>query len=191
MNNAPTAAISRDYRIAEEHALQRLRSRYPAQASESRVTEQARMLAKHAPAALSAESFLLHHGLSTPEGVALMCVAEALLRIPDAETADALLRDKLAGGRWVPAKEEVFLSSAADWALLLTGTLGRWHDAEEEPAALLKRLAARLGEPVVRMAVRQAMRILAEQFVLAENIEQAVKRGAARAPYRFSYDMLG
>jgi len=195
MNNAPTAAISRDYRVAEGHALQRLRSRYPAQASESRVTEQARMLAKHAraapPAALSAESFLRHHGLSTPEGVALMCVAEALLRIPDAETADALLRDKLAGGRWVPAKEEVFLSSAADWALLLTGTLGRWHDAEEEPAALLKRLAARLGEPVVRMAVRQAMRILAEQFVLAENIEQAVKRGAARAPYRFSYDMLG
>ena len=120
-----------------------------------------------------------------------MCVAEALLRIPDAATADALLRDKLAQGQWDVEQKDGFLSSAADWALLLTGTLARWHDADEEPAALLKRLAARLGEPVVRRAVRQAMRILAEQFVLAQTIEQAVERGAERAPYRFSYDMLG
>jgi len=75
---------------------------------------------------------------------------------------------------------------------MLTGTLARWHDVEEQDfPAYLKRLSARLGEPVVRGAVRQAMRILAGQFVLAETIEQAVERGAARAPYRFSYDMLG
>jgi RHH-type proline utilization regulon transcriptional repressor/proline dehydrogenase/delta 1-pyrroline-5-carboxylate dehydrogenase len=136
------------------------------------------------PAALSAESFLRSHALSTPEGVALMCVAEALLRIPDADTADALLRDKLSSGDWSAA-------SAADWALMLTGTVARWSEAEGEPAAVLKRLVARLGEPVVRAAVRQAMRILAGQFVLAETIEQAVARAATHRPYRFSFDMLG
>jgi RHH-type proline utilization regulon transcriptional repressor/proline dehydrogenase/delta 1-pyrroline-5-carboxylate dehydrogenase len=139
------------------------------------------------PGAFSAESFLRHYGLSTREGVALMCVAEALLRIPDAQTADALLREKLAQGDWSPSRDDPLLASAADWALLLTGKLARWHD---EPSAL-KHVVARLGEPVVRAAVRQAMRILAEQFVLAETIEQAVKRGAERAPYVHSYDMLG
>ena len=137
------------------------------------------------PSPLSAESFLRNYGLTTPEGVALMCVAEALLRIPDADTADALIRDKLSGGNWSTA-------SAADWALMLTGTLAKWHDAEERNfPTTLKRLIARLGEPVVRTAVRQAMRILAGQFVLAETIEDAVKRGTERRPYRFSFDMLG
>jgi len=139
------------------------------------------------PGALSAESFLRHYGLSTPEGVALMCVAEALLRIPDAATADALLREKFSQGDWAPASDDSLLASAADWALLLTGKLARWHD---EPSPL-KHMVARLGEPVVRAAVRQAMRILAEQFVLAETIEEAVRRGATRAPYVHSYDMLG
>jgi RHH-type proline utilization regulon transcriptional repressor/proline dehydrogenase/delta 1-pyrroline-5-carboxylate dehydrogenase len=112
--------------------------------------------------------------------VALMCVAEALLRIPDAATADALLREKLSSGNWSTA-------SAADWALMLTGTLVSWHDAPGE----IRRVVARLGEPVVRAAVKQAMRILAEQFVLAETIEAAVARGRQRRPYRFSFDMLG
>ncbi len=132
------------------------------------------------PPALSAESFLRNYGLSTREGVALMCVAEALLRIPDAQTQDALLREKLGSGEWNAA-------SAADWALLLTGTIVRWHD---EPSTL-KSLVSRLGEPVVRTAVRQAMRILAGQFVVGETIEQAVARAAERPRYRFSYDMLG
>ena len=101
-----------------------------------------------------------------------MCVAEALLRIPDARTQDALIRDKLAARNWSSA-------SAADWALLLTGTLARWHD---ETASTLKQLIARLGEPVVRGAVRQAMRILAGQFVLAETIEEAVQRAGERGP---------
>jgi len=139
------------------------------------------------PGPLSAESFLRHYGLATREGVALMCVAEALLRIPDTATADALLRDKLAQGDWAPSADDSLLASAADWALLLTGKLARWHD---EPSPL-KHIVARLGEPVVRAAVRQAMRILAEQFVLAETIEDAVRRGAERAPYLHSYDMLG
>ena len=113
-----------------------------------------------------------------------MCVAEALLRIPDAETQDALIRDKLASGEWSAA-------SAADWALMLTGTLARWHSADNENLSTVKKLIARLGEPVVRAAVRQAMRILAGQFVLAETIEDAVARAGERRPYRFSFDMLG
>lgn len=196
MDGTLPAAIARDHRIAEAEALRRLRSLYPLEASGSRVTERALALAACAraapPGALSAESFLRHYGLSSREGIALMCVAEALLRIPDPDTADALLRDKLAGGQWGDGDEESWFASAADWGLMLTGTLARWHDAEDDgPGAHLKRLAARLGEPLVRAAVRQAMRILAEQFVLAETIEEAVTRGAARPLYRFSYDMLG
>jgi RHH-type proline utilization regulon transcriptional repressor/proline dehydrogenase/delta 1-pyrroline-5-carboxylate dehydrogenase len=119
-------------------------------------------------------------------------VAEALLRIPDAETADALLRDKLALGNWSSESAEGWLASAAEWGLMLTGKLGEWHDAPGgDLPSQLKNLVARLGEPVVRGAVRQAMRILAGQFVLAETIEQAAARAGDRRPYRFSFDMLG
>jgi RHH-type transcriptional regulator, proline utilization regulon repressor / proline dehydrogenase / delta 1-pyrroline-5-carboxylate dehydrogenase len=178
-------SIRRNHRIAEAEAVERLRRLQPDAATSRAIGETALRLAQRVraapPSPLSAESFLRSYGLTTPEGVALMCVAEALLRIPDPQTQDALIRDKLASGQWSSA-------SAADWALLLTGTLARWHD---ESAAVLKRLLARLGEPVVRAAVRQAMRILAGQFVLAETIEDAVKRGSERRPYRFSFDMLG
>ena len=178
------AGVREAHRAPETGAVARLRALQPSPAASARIEQAALRLAGRAraarPGALSAESFLRHYGLTTPEGVALMCVAEALLRIPDADTADALLRDKLAAIEWSAA-------SATDWALMLTGAITRWHD---EPGQL-KRLVARLGEPVVRAAVRQAMRILAEQFVLAETIEQALERAGARAPYRFSFDMLG
>src|SRR5687768_11048154 len=152
--------------------------------------ELARRVRETPPGPLSAESFLRRYGLSTREGVALMCVAEALLRIPDPDTADALIQEKFAEGDW--ARDSALFSSAADWALLLTGKLARWQEDEAgDLTANLRRLAARLGEPVVRVAVRGAMRILAEQFVLAETIEEAVRRAAGRAPYRHSYDMLG
>ena len=187
--------IRRDHRIPEAEAVARLRALQPDNKTSEKITAAALRLAQKVraspPAALSAESFLRHYGLSTREGVALMCVAEALLRIPDPETADALLREKLSGGNWGQGAENSWVASAADWALMLTGTLARWHEAEEEPVAQLKRLAARLGEPVVRTAVRQAMRILASQFVVGETIEEAVTRGRAFDGYRFSYDMLG
>jgi RHH-type transcriptional regulator, proline utilization regulon repressor / proline dehydrogenase / delta 1-pyrroline-5-carboxylate dehydrogenase len=179
-------SLRRDHRIAEAEAVARLRRLQPDEATSRRIGNTALHLAQRVraapPSPLSAESFLRNYGLTTPEGVALMCVAEALLRIPDPETADALLRDKLSSGNWSSA-------SAADWALMLTGTLARWHDAED--GNLLKKLIARLGEPVVRAAVRQAMRILAGQFVVAEAIEDAVAKAAQRRPYRFSFDMLG
>jgi RHH-type proline utilization regulon transcriptional repressor/proline dehydrogenase/delta 1-pyrroline-5-carboxylate dehydrogenase len=187
--------IRRDHRIAEAEAVARLRALQPDRPTSEKITAAALRLAQRVraspPAALSAESFLRHYGLSTREGVALMCVAEALLRIPDPETADALLREKLSSGNWGQGAEDSWVASAADWALMLTGTLARWHEAGEEPVAQLKRLAARLGEPVVRTAVRQAMRILASQFVIGETIEEAVTRGRALEAYRFSYDMLG
>ena len=187
--------IRRDHRIPEAQAIARLRSLQPDQASSARISAAALRLAQQVrasrPAALSAESFLRHYALSTQEGVALMCVAEALLRIPDTDTADALLREKLSSGKWGQGGEDSWAASAADWALMLTGTLARWREAQEEPVAQLKRLAARLGEPVVRTAVRQAMRILASQFVIGETIQEAVTRGRAFEAYRFSYDMLG
>jgi len=191
--------IRQDHRISEAEALERLRRLQPDDSISQKITENAMRLAREVrasrPAGLSAESFLRHYGLSTQEGVALMCVAEALLRIPDPETADALLREKLSAGKWGQGGgqggEDSWAASAADWALMLTGTLARWRDADEEPVAQLKRLAARLGEPVVRTAVRQAMRILASQFVIGETIEEAVTRGRALEGYRFSYDMLG
>src|SRR5687767_574901 len=178
-------AIRRNHRIAEAEAVQRLIALQPDEATSRRIGATALRLAQRVraspPGTLSAESFLRSYGLTTPEGVALMCVAEALLRIPDPDTQDALIRDKLSSGNWSSA-------SAADWALLLTGTLARWHD---DSVSTLKQLIARLGEPIVRAATRQAMRILAGQFVFAETIEEAVKRAGERRPYRFSFDMLG
>src|SRR5205823_5902994 len=123
---------------------------------------------------------------------ALMCVAEALLRIPDADTADALLREKFSQGNWKAGADDSWLANAADWALLLTGTLARWNEAPQESfSASLKNLISRVGEPIVRTAVRQAMRILAEQFVLAETIEGAAGSARSQRPLLFSFDMLG
>src|SRR5437667_1449961 len=154
----------RDHRMPEAEAVGRLLAFQPGKDASRRIASLGLRLAQRVratpPGPLSAESFLRHYGISTKEGVALMCVAEALLRIPDPDTADALLREKLSQGSWGQGAEGSWVASAADWALMLTGTLARWHEAGEEPVALLKRLAARLGEPVVRTAVRQAMRIL-------------------------------
>src|SRR5437016_2538059 len=186
-----------DHRMPEAQAVRRLLAFQPGRDVSGRITSLALRLAQRVratpPGPLSAESFLRHYGLSTREGVALMCVAEALLRIPDPQTADALLRDKLSSGNWSLTKDDAsFVSSAADWALMLTGTLARWREAPQEDfSSNLKQLVARLGEPVARAAIRQAMRILAEQFVLAETIEEAVARAGERRPYRFSFDMLG
>jgi len=142
------------------------------------------------------ESFLQQYDLSTPEGVLLMCVAEALLRIPDAATADALIRDKLSRGDWDRhlGASDSLLVNASTWGLMLTGKLTRIEQADaRDPRAWYARFAARAGEPVVRVAVRQAMKVMAEQFVLGRTIGEAVARSAAaeQRAYRHSYDMLG
>src|SRR4051794_30873969 len=140
------------------------------------------------------DAFLHEYALSSPEGVALMCLAEALLRIPDAETVDKLIRDKIAAADWhshIGHSGSLFVN-ASTWALMLTGRLLR-PENENDVGDALRRLIARSSEPVWRQAVTAAMRILAGQFVMGRTIEEALDR--AREPerhgYRHSYDMLG
>ncbi|MBV8166862.1 MAG: bifunctional proline dehydrogenase/L-glutamate gamma-semialdehyde dehydrogenase PutA, partial [Alphaproteobacteria bacterium] len=142
------------------------------------------------------EKFLQEYQLSTPEGVVLLCLAEALLRIPDAVTADRLIRDKLGEGDWEAhvGKSESLLVNASTWALMLTGrVVGLDNLAGRSIGDLLGRLIARSGEPVIRTAIRAAMRILGRQFVMGRTIEEALDRAKAaeRQGYRHSYDMLG
>ncbi len=140
------------------------------------------------------EEFLAEYGLSTKEGVALMCLAEALLRVPDAETIDDLIQDKISPHDWGAhlGQASSSLVNASTWALMLTG---RVVDEREEPgvAGALRGVVRRLGEPVVRTAVGRAMREMGAQFVLGRNIEEAMKRGQAmvKRGYSYSYDMLG
>ncbi|MCI0434505.1 MAG: bifunctional proline dehydrogenase/L-glutamate gamma-semialdehyde dehydrogenase PutA [Gemmatimonadetes bacterium] len=142
------------------------------------------------------DAFLRQYDLGSREGVILMCLAEALLRIPDADTADRLIADKIAAGDWaghLGSSDSLFVN-ASTWGLLLTGRLVR-PDPEDlrNPGALLSRLVTRLGEPVVRAALRQAMRIMGHQFVMGRTIEEALARSAEgeNRHYRYSFDMLG
>src|SRR5438105_6305656 len=140
------------------------------------------------------DAFLHGSALSSPEGVALMCLAEALLRIPDAETVDKLIRDKIAAADWhshLGHSGSLFVN-ASTWALMLTGRLLRPDNAGDLGDAL-RRLLARSSEPVLRQAVPAAMRILAGQFVMGRTIEEALERArdAERQGYRHSFDMLG
>jgi RHH-type proline utilization regulon transcriptional repressor/proline dehydrogenase/delta 1-pyrroline-5-carboxylate dehydrogenase len=140
------------------------------------------------------DAFLHEYALSSPEGVALMCLAEALLRIPDAETVDKLIRDKIAAADWqshLGHSGSLFVN-ASTWALMLTGRLLR-PDSGGDLGDALRRLVARSSEPVWRQAVTAAMRILAGQFVMGRTIEEALDqaRAAERQGYRHSFDMLG
>ena len=145
---------------------------------------------------LGVEAFLHEYQLSTREGIMLMCLAEALLRIPDADTADRLIRDKLSAGEWSRhlGRSGSLLVNASTWGLMLTGRVVRANlEQEADPGAWLTRLLHRLGEPVLRQALLQSMRVLGRHFVLGQTIEQAIRRAgeAERKGYRYSYDMLG
>ncbi len=132
--------------------------------------------------------------LSSQEGVALMCLAEALLRIPDKATRDALIRDKIGSGQWEAhlGKSPSLFVNAATWGLLLTGRLVATH-SEKTLSSVLARLTAKGGEPLIRKSVDMAMRMMGEQFVTGESIAQAVSSAKSREArgFRFSYDMLG
>lgn len=140
------------------------------------------------------EVFLAEYGLSTDEGVALMCLAEALLRVPDPETIDALIEDKIAPSDWGRhmGHSTSPLVNASTWALMLTGRVLR-EDAEPGPVGHLRAAVKRLGEPVIRTAVGRAMKEMGRQFVLGEDIRAAMKRasGMEQKGYTYSYDMLG
>jgi RHH-type transcriptional regulator, proline utilization regulon repressor / proline dehydrogenase / delta 1-pyrroline-5-carboxylate dehydrogenase len=138
------------------------------------------------------EEMLREYALSTKEGLALMVLAEALLRVPDAATADRLIEDKLGQGNFADheAKSEAFLVSASAWAL---GITARIIQPGETPEGILRQLTKRLGLPAVRTATRQAMRVMGNHFVLGQTIDEALKRaGTAKGRiYRYSFDMLG
>ncbi len=194
------AAIDADYLSAEEPIVRRLadlaRLDPPQRAA---VHERALRLVEAARAARPSggglDALLREYHLASREGVILMCLAEALLRIPDAETADRLIADKVGAGDWEEhLGGESLLVNASTWGLMLTGRLVEIDRSEVGPArAWFARLASRLGEPVARSALRQAMRVLGHQFVMGRTIEDALARaaGSRESAYRHSFDMLG
>ena len=136
------------------------------------------------------EDFLHAYALSTKEGLALMVLAEALLRVPDAGTADRLIEDKLKAGDWAhhDARSAALLVSASAWTL---GITARVIHASETPEGIVEALVKRLGLPAVRAATRQAMRLLGSHFVLGRTIEEALARARSHHEYLYSFDMLG
>ena len=141
-------------------------------------------------------AFLNHYDLSSHEGVVLMCLAEALLRIPDAGTMDALIADKLNSADWEQhlGTDSSLFVNASTWGLMLTGKLlYPGQDDSTAPLDLLRKLLRRLEQPVLRTALKAAMKIMADEFVMGRNIAEALQRSKANELrlYRYSYDMLG
>jgi RHH-type proline utilization regulon transcriptional repressor/proline dehydrogenase/delta 1-pyrroline-5-carboxylate dehydrogenase len=196
--SALRAAITAAYRVPEPECV-------PALIEQARlsapVAEAAQSLARRLVIALRAsgsrsgvEALIQEFSLSSQEGVALMCLAEALLRIPDIATRDALIRDKIGGGDWaahVSNAPSLFVN-AATWGLMITGKLVA-TSSEASMVSALTRLIAKGGEPLIRKAVDLGMRLMGEQFVSGETIEQALANGRKRETqgFRHSYDMLG
>ncbi|MGH8705898.1 MAG: proline dehydrogenase family protein, partial [Burkholderiales bacterium] len=195
LRDAITAACRRDERECVQALLAQAALPPPALESTRKL---ARSLVSEVRARRSRSSgvdALMHEfSLDSSEGVALMCLAEALLRIPDQETADRLIRDKIAQGDWkahLGHSSSLFVN-AATWGLLITGKLVS-TSSEAGLSSALTRLIARGGEPLIRRGVDLAMTLLGKQFVTGETIEEALENGRAREArgYRFSYDMLG
>jgi RHH-type proline utilization regulon transcriptional repressor/proline dehydrogenase/delta 1-pyrroline-5-carboxylate dehydrogenase len=180
------------YRMDEDACIaERLAQAAPASEVHDRAKTIAAQLIEGARArkASGLDAFLQAYGLGTEEGIALMCLAEALLRVPDAATADALIHDKLAGIDWSEhfgTSGSTFVN-AATFSLMLTGQVLHQRKAGGFGAAL-KRAVGRLGEPVIRQAVLQAMKILGGQFVFGRTIEEALDNARGQA---HSFDMLG
>lgn len=143
------------------------------------------------------DAFLSIYSLSSEEGVALMCLAEALLRVPDKDTRDILIRDKLTSPNWQThlGKSESFFVNAATWGLVLTGRFLKLDSPEADLglATSLKQFFSRSSEPVIRKSIEHAMRIMGHQFVTGRTISEALKRAQPHEQqgYRYSYDMLG
>ena len=141
------------------------------------------------------DSFLTEYSLSSDEGIALMCLAEALLRVPDNATIDSLIKDKIAAADWKShqGNSDSFFINATTWALMLTGTVLSPEKASTRLSQAVLSLVNRSGEGVVRMASDKAMRIMSKQFVMGRTISEALKRAKKKEAegYRYSYDMLG
>ncbi|NIY78428.1 bifunctional proline dehydrogenase/L-glutamate gamma-semialdehyde dehydrogenase PutA [Celeribacter sp. HF31] len=160
----------------------------------TRATELVRRIRKESAPTLM-EHFLAEYGLSTREGVALMCLAEAMLRVPDRETIDDLIEDKVAPSDWGEhmGHSSSAMVNASTWALMLTGRVLDDEKPGSGVAGTLRGLVKRMGEPVIRTAVSRAMKEMGQQFVLGQTIEAAMTRakGQEAKGYTYSYDMLG
>ncbi|MCH9675143.1 MAG: bifunctional proline dehydrogenase/L-glutamate gamma-semialdehyde dehydrogenase PutA [Gammaproteobacteria bacterium] len=186
------------YLIDEADALGRLLTELGiGQDVRAHATERARKLVEHIRGNYSyqnlMETFLGEYGLTDKEGIALMCLAEALLRVPDTTTIDALIQDKIGGGNWrrhLGRSPSVFVN-ASTWGLMLAGAVVGDDDNDLERSLL--DVVRRLGEPIVREAVVKSIKILGNHFVLGATIEEAIERSrdSELQGYRFSYDMLG
>ncbi|RPE75963.1 L-proline dehydrogenase /delta-1-pyrroline-5-carboxylate dehydrogenase [Vulcaniibacterium tengchongense] len=194
---AITAGWVRDEAAHVRHLLDQARlpaaERAAVQATAADLVQRVRARAENQGAI---EAFMRQYDLGSEEGVLLMCVAEALLRIPDEDTADKLIRDKLGEADWKRhlGQSDSILVNASTWGLMLTGHLVDLADeTKRDVHGAFKRLLGRVGEPVIRLAVRQAMKIMGHQFVMGRTIEEALARSrkGANAAYRYSFDMLG
>ncbi len=199
--SAVRATLRNDYRKAESAVLDAL---LPVadigSAARSRAWERARKLVVRIRELQEGkggvDALLNEFALSTEEGVVLMCLAEALLRVPDSLTIDRLIQDKLTEGDWSShlGKSDSLFVNASAWGLLLTGTVLNYRDEErKEQFGLLKKTMGRVGEPVIRASVRYAMQVMGTQFVMGTTIHKAVERAREEETngYRYSYDMLG
>ena len=141
------------------------------------------------------DSFLTEYSLSSDEGIALMCLAEALLRVPDNKTIDSLIKDKLTKADWQAhsGQSKSFLINATTWALMVTGKILSPEKASSMISKGLLSLVNRGSESIVRAAAEKAMRIMSKQFVMGRTIDEAIKRAKKKEAegYRYSYDMLG
>ncbi|MGL5497078.1 MAG: bifunctional proline dehydrogenase/L-glutamate gamma-semialdehyde dehydrogenase PutA, partial [Aeromonas sobria] len=194
-------AITQNYVVDENAYLTELSAMLAVDgAALEQVTQRARMLVtkvrKESGSGDGIDAFLQEYSLDTQEGIILMCLAEALLRIPDAETADALIKDKLSGANWSShfRKSDSTLVNASTWGLMLTGKIIKLDKKlDGNPANLLGRMVNKLGEPVVRSAMYAAMKIMGKQFVLGRDMKEALKasRKSRELGYTHTYDMLG
>ncbi|WP_198590835.1 bifunctional proline dehydrogenase/L-glutamate gamma-semialdehyde dehydrogenase PutA [Shewanella sp. 10N.286.52.C2] len=197
------SAITNNYIVDEELYLSELIKLVPSSDTEiKQITDKAHQLVlkvrqfEKKGLMIGIDAFLQQYSLETQEGIILMCLAEALLRIPDAATADALIEDKLSGAKWDAhlSKSDSVLVNASTWGLMLTGKIVKLDkNIDGKPSNLLNRLVNRVGEPVIRQAMNAAMKIMGKQFVLGQTVKEALKNSVAKRQqgYTHSYDMLG
>jgi RHH-type proline utilization regulon transcriptional repressor/proline dehydrogenase/delta 1-pyrroline-5-carboxylate dehydrogenase len=199
--DAHLARINQDYLIDEYEKVTELLS---LARTSNELTKRIYSTAKHLVSGVREKQYqsagvhalLQHYDLSSQEGVVLMCLAEALLRIPDKLTSDELIADKLIAGNWREhlGRSDSLFVNASTWALMLTGKVIKLsRDALRDPEDYLTRFLAQMEEPVLRAGLRSAIRIIAHQFVIGRSIDEALRQALSdhNARYRFSFDMLG
>ena len=200
-NNATRQKIREFYRIDEDMAVDHILPFAEVNVSaRSRAWDRARKMVLQIRQDQSGngaiDALLNEYSLSSEEGVVLMCLAEALLRVPDKHTQDVLIRDKISQGQWsahLGSSDSIFVN-ASSWGLLVTGSMVDYADKRKgDKFGLLKKTIGRLGEPVIRKSMNYAMKIMGKQFVMGETIEAATVRAATKEKqgYVYSYDMLG